>query len=64
MAAHKAPIAGILQARILEWITISISNVWKWKVKMKSLNRIQLLATPWAVAYQALLSMGFPRQEY
>ena len=31
---------------------------------MKSLNRVRLLATPWTVAYQALPSMGFPRQEY
>ena len=31
---------------------------------MKSLNYVQLFATPWAVAYQAPLSMGFSRQEY
>ena len=31
---------------------------------MKSLSRVQLLATPWTVAYQAPLSMGFSRQEY
>ena len=31
---------------------------------MKSLNRVQLFATPWTVAYQASLSMGFSRQEY
>ena len=34
------------------------------KVKVKSLSRVQLFATPWAVAYQASLSMGFSRQEY
>ena len=28
----------ILQARILEWVTISFSNAWKWKVKVKSLS--------------------------
>ena len=28
-----SPIPGILQARILEWIAISFSNAWKWKVK-------------------------------
>ena len=28
------------------------------------LSRIQLFVTPWAVAHQAFLSMGFPRQEY
>ena len=31
---------------------------------MKSLSHVQLLATPWTGAYQAPLSMGFPRQEY
>jgi len=33
-------------------------------VKVKSLSRVQLLATPWTAAYQAPLSMGFSRQEY
>ena len=33
-------------------------------MKGKSLSRVQLLATPWTAAYQAPLSMGFPRQEY
>ena len=33
-------------------------------VKVKSLSRVQLLATPWTVAYEAPPSMGFPRQEY
>ena len=33
-------------------------------MKVKSLSRVQLSATPWTVAYQASLSMGFPRQEY
>ena len=54
----------ILQARTLEWVAISFSNAWKWKVKVKSLSRVQLLATPWTVAYQAPLSMEFSRQEY
>ena len=54
----------ILQARTLEWVAISLSNAWKWKVKMKSLSRVRVLATPWTVAYQAPPSMGFPRQEY
>ena len=31
---------------------------------MKSLSRVQLFVTPWTVAYQASLSMGFSRQEY
>ena len=29
------PTPGILQARTLEWVAISFSNAWKWKVKMK-----------------------------
>ena len=53
----------ILQARILEWVAISFSNAWKWKMKVKSLSRVRLLATPWTVAYQAP-SMEFSRQEY
>ena len=36
----------------------------KAKVKVKSLNRVRLFVTPWTVAYQASLSMGFSRQEY
>ena len=59
-----SPVPGILQARILEWVAISFSNAWKWKVKVKSLSRVRLLATPWTAAYQAPPSMGFPRQEY
>ena len=58
------PVPGILQARTLEWVTISFSNAWKWKVKVKSLSRVRLLATPWTAAYQAPPSMGFSRQEY
>ena len=57
-------IPGILQARTLEWVAISFSSAWKWKVKVKSLSRVQLLATPWTTAYQAPPSMGFSRQEY
>ena len=59
-----SPIPGILQARTLEWVAISFANAWKWKVKVKSLSCIQLLATPWTAAYQAPPSMGFSRQEY
>ena len=59
-----SPVPGILQARTLEWVAISFSNAWKWKVKMKSFNRVRLLATPWTAAYQAPPSMGFSRQEY
>ena len=59
-----SPVPGILQARTLEWVAISFSNAWKWKVKVKSLSRVQLLGTPWTAAYQAPPSMRFPRQEY
>ena len=59
-----SPIPGILQARTLEWVAMSFSNAWKWKVKGKSLSRVRLLATPWTAAYQAPPSMGFSRQEY
>ena len=59
-----SPVPGILQARILEWVAISFSNAWKWKVKVKSLSRARLLATPWTAAHQAPPSMGFSRQEY
>ena len=59
-----SPVPGILQARTLEWVAISSSNAWKWKVKVKLLSRVWLLATPWTAAYQAPPSMGFSRQEY
>ena len=53
---------GILQARTLEWVAISFSNAWK--VKVKSLSRVRLLATPGTAAYEAPPSMGVSRQEY
>ena len=59
-----SPVPGILQARTLEWVAISFSNAWKWKVKVKSLSHVRLFATPWTAAYQAPPSMGFSRQEY
>ena len=59
-----SPVPGILQARALEWVAISFSNAGKWKVKLKSLSRVPLLATPWTAADQAPPSMGFSRQEY
>ena len=58
-----SPVPGSLQARTLEWVAISFSNAWKWKVKVKSLSHVWLFATPWTAAYQAPLSMGFSRQE-
>jgi len=59
-----SPVPGTLQARTLEWVAISFSNAWKWKVKVKSLSCVWLLATSWTAAYQAPPSMGFSRQEY
>ena len=59
-----SPVPGILQARTLEWVAISFSNAWKWKVKVKSLSHVGLFATPWTAAYQAPPPMGFSRQEY
>ena len=60
----SSSVPGILQARTLEWVAISFSNAWKWKVKVKSFSHIRLLAAPWTAAHQAPLPMGFSRQEY
>ena len=60
---QSSPFPGILQARTLEWVAISFSKTWKWKVKVKSLSLVRLLVTPWTAAHQAPLSMGFSRQE-
>ena len=57
-------VPGILQARTLEWVVISFSNAWKWKVKVKSFSCVRPLTTPWTAAYQAPPPMGFSRQEY
>ena len=46
-------VPGILQARTLEWVAISFSSAWKWKLKA------QLIVTPWTAAYQTSPSMGF-----
>ena len=39
-----SPVPGILQARTLEWVAISFSNAWKWKMKGKLLSHVRLLA--------------------
>ena len=59
-----SPVPGILQAKTLEWVAISFSNAWKWKVKVKLLSHVQPSATAWTAAYQPPPSMGFSRQEY
>ena len=51
-----SPIPGILQARTLEWVAMSFSDAWKWKVKVKLPSHVWLSRAP--------LSMGFSRQEY
>ena len=53
-------VPGILQARILEWVAISFSNAWKWKVKVKSLHRVWLLATPRLQPTRLLRPWDFP----
>ena len=57
-------IPGIIQARSLEWVAISFSSAWKWKVKVKLLSCVRLFVTPRTAAHQAPPSMGFSRQEY
>ena len=59
-----SPVPGILQARTLEWVAISFSNAWKWKLKVKLFSCIRLPATPWTATYQGPPSMVFSRQEY
>ena len=59
-----SPVPGILQARTLEWVAISFSNAWKWKVKVKLLSCVWPSVTPWTAAYQAPPSIGFSRIEY
>ena len=51
---------GTLQARTLEWVTISFSNAC---MHAKSFSHVCLCATPWTAAHQAPLSTGFSRQE-
>ena len=59
-----SPVPGILQARTLEWVAISFSNAWNWKVKVKPLSGVWLFEAPWTSAHQAPSSVGFSRQEY
>ena len=59
-----SPIPGLLHARTLDWVAISFSNAWKWKVKVKLLSRVRLFTTAWTAAHQAPPSMGFSKQEY
>ena len=60
----RLPVPGVLQARTLEWVAISFSNAWKWKLKVKSLSCVRLSAAPSTTAYQVAPSVGFSRLEY
>ena len=53
-------VPGILQARTLEWVTIAFSNAWKWKVKVKLLSRVWLLATAWTAPTRLLHPWDLP----
>ena len=55
-----SPAPGILQARTLEWVAISFSNAWKWKVKVKSLSRVQLQRPHGLQPTRLLRSWDFP----
>ena len=55
-----SPVPGILQARTLEWVAISFSSAWKWNVKVKSLSRVWLFATPWTAATRLLCPWDSP----
>ena len=55
-----SPVPGILQTRTLEWVAISFSNAWKWKVKGKSLSRVRHFATPQTAAPRFFRQWDFP----
>ena len=55
-----SPVPGILQARILEWVDISFSNAWRWKVKVKSLSPVRLWATHGLQPTRLLCPWDFP----
>ena len=54
------PVPGILQARALEWVAISFSNAWKWKVKVKLLSRAWLLGPHGLQPTRLLRPRDFP----
>ena len=54
-----SPVPGILQARTLEWVALSFSNAWKWRMKVKSLSHARLPVTPWTAAYRLLHPWDF-----
>ena len=58
-----SPVPGILQARTLEWGAIAFSGL-ALLLLLSRFSRVQLCATPWTAAHQALLSLEFSRQEH
>ena len=54
------PVPGILQAGTLEWVAISFSNAWKWKVKVKSLSGVRLFVTRGLQPTRLLRPWDFP----
>ena len=64
MAAHQAP-PSLGFSRQKYWSGLPFpSPMHEWKVKVKSLSCVWLLATPWTAAYQASPPMGFSMQQY
>ena len=57
-----SPTLGLFTASV--WIVYRTQCHAFFLKKVKSLNTVRLFVTPWTVAYQASLSMGFSRQEY
>ena len=55
-----SPVPGVLQARTLDWVAISFSNTWKWKVKVKSLSHVRLLAARGLQPTRLLHPWDFP----
>ena len=54
---REAWCAAVHGVTTLEWVAISFSSAWKWKVKVKTLSHVQLFVTPWTAAHQASLSI-------
>ena len=65
-ATPGSPVPGILQARTLEWVAISFSNAWKWKVKSESevAQSCPTLSDPMDWSLPGSSVHGFSRQEY
>ena len=65
-AAHQAsPSMGLSRQGTLEWVAISFSNAWKWKVKVKLLSPVLTLSDPMDCSLPGCLpSLGFSGQQY